>query len=322
MTVSVVIPVWNDVRGAEAAVAKLTEFDCIAEIIVVDDCSNEPVEANLDLQAAFARGIGVKFLHLDENKGGGAARNAGLAIVTCPYVIFLDSDDLPTEQYGEILESFLAYDGPFDFGMFRHIDSRERAKGIEQGLPIDERFWQLLPKAAGAQKMQAAALENMVSVSAYPWNKLYRTAFLRENNIRCTEIPIHNDVEIHWVSFLLAENVLYSHEPGLVHFVNDTGKRITNRRDADRLRVFEALNNVQNVLQSSQASTGMLLAFWTFYCKLMIWISGNIDQEHVPSFQDANVRFIFENISKAKFQLVSVEDPALSNRILNHVKEV
>jgi glycosyltransferase involved in cell wall biosynthesis len=91
---SVIIPVYNraNVVG-EAIRSVLAQTEQDFEIIVVDDGSRDDprryVEKFGDPRIRF---------HAQENRGGGAARNAGIDLAQGRYVAFLDSDDhyLPT----------------------------------------------------------------------------------------------------------------------------------------------------------------------------------------------------------------------------------
>lgn len=56
-------------------------------VVVVDDASRHPAAV-----AEVARRRGARLVALDENAGPGAARNAGLAEVRTPFVVFADSD--------------------------------------------------------------------------------------------------------------------------------------------------------------------------------------------------------------------------------------
>ncbi len=89
--ISVVIPVFNRPHGARRAVASvLAQQDLGAnnvEIIVVDDCSEPP----LDLSGADQR---VQLLRLARNSGAAAARNAGIRATRGEFVALLDSDDV------------------------------------------------------------------------------------------------------------------------------------------------------------------------------------------------------------------------------------
>jgi mycofactocin system glycosyltransferase len=71
--VTVVIPAFNDLAAA---------FSHRGESIVVDDASDPPLQPT----------AGSRTIRLADNRGAGAARNAGLAEVTTPLVAFVDTD--------------------------------------------------------------------------------------------------------------------------------------------------------------------------------------------------------------------------------------
>jgi glycosyltransferase involved in cell wall biosynthesis len=87
---SVVIPVYNraNVLGdAIRSVLAQTERDF--EIVVVDDGSKD------DPQTALGAFVDPRIrFHAQPNRGGGAARNAGIDLAQGRFVAFLDSDDL------------------------------------------------------------------------------------------------------------------------------------------------------------------------------------------------------------------------------------
>lgn len=88
--VAVVIPCYRDGLLAKEAVASVVEDEPV-EIIVVDDASPDPETAQAldELRAA-----GVRVVRQETNQGLSAARRAGLAATTAPYVFPLDADDL------------------------------------------------------------------------------------------------------------------------------------------------------------------------------------------------------------------------------------
>lgn len=89
MLFSVVIPTYNRVDLLPQAIAsvraqRVTDY----EIVVVDDGSQDGTRE-------YVQGLGPQIRYLrQENRGPGAARNAGVRAARGEYVAFLDSDDL------------------------------------------------------------------------------------------------------------------------------------------------------------------------------------------------------------------------------------
>lgn len=101
-TVSVIVPLYNKGRHVERAISSILAQTCPAcEIIVVDDGStDEGPERALRFSDPRIR------LMRQQNKGPGAARNAGLRTAQGKYVAFLDADD---EWLPHFLEKGLAF---------------------------------------------------------------------------------------------------------------------------------------------------------------------------------------------------------------------
>jgi glycosyltransferase involved in cell wall biosynthesis len=88
--ISVVLPVHNRADILKRAIQSILDQTLKDfELIVVDDGST-------DDSAAVAKSFGderIKAIELDENRGGNAARNAGVRAAQAPLIAFLDSDD-------------------------------------------------------------------------------------------------------------------------------------------------------------------------------------------------------------------------------------
>ncbi len=96
--VSVVIPCYNAEEWVGRTIASVqAQGDVVAEVIVVDDGSND---GSLDVLQPFVADNSITLI-TGPNKGGSHARNRGLEAVSSPYVMFLDADD---EIEGDILK--------------------------------------------------------------------------------------------------------------------------------------------------------------------------------------------------------------------------
>lgn len=97
--VTVVVPVRNRPGQLATLLGSLRSL----RSVVVDDGSDRPEETE-----AVARSFESRFVTLSPSRGPGAARNAGLAVTTTPFVAFVDSDCIPDEGWLEPLLSHFA----------------------------------------------------------------------------------------------------------------------------------------------------------------------------------------------------------------------
>lgn len=90
--VSVIIPVFNRPEMvAEAVTSVLDQADVEVEVVLVDDGSTDSTGAVIDELAASEPRVIASH---QTNAGPSAARNAGVALSSAPWITFLDSDDL------------------------------------------------------------------------------------------------------------------------------------------------------------------------------------------------------------------------------------
>jgi glycosyltransferase involved in cell wall biosynthesis len=89
--VSVVIPTYNrPERLSNAIRSVLSQTEADFEVFVVDDGSRDTAPGDVVRAFGDAR---LKYVRLPVSRGPAAARNAGVARASAPYVAFLDDDD-------------------------------------------------------------------------------------------------------------------------------------------------------------------------------------------------------------------------------------
>lgn len=89
--VSVIIPSYNRARFLARTIPTYIE-DCVAEIIVVDDCSSDNTpEVVRDLQARYPL---IRYVRNAVNLRQTGAKNRALELVTQPYIYFGDDDSV------------------------------------------------------------------------------------------------------------------------------------------------------------------------------------------------------------------------------------
>ncbi|MEO8243514.1 MAG: glycosyltransferase [bacterium] len=310
MTLSLVIPVWNDPAGLRRLLVQALALGVFSQIIVSDDNSVPEVSA----AALGVSDPAILWLRSPVQRGAGHARNIALERVTGAHVIFFDSDDVFLDEFPVLVGELAGM--TYDFCLFRHADSRMRLHGGLGPLDADDAAWQ----AAGAMAdrptpLSAEGAARLCQISAYPWNKIYRTGFLRAHGIRCTEIVVHNDLELHWMGFLKAERILTSGRVCCQHFVQDDGGRLTNRSGRERLEVFRALEAVGAALVASPRMRDYLEPFAAFYMRLFDWIGQAVEPELRASLDAMVRRFLLVQLSEPVFTLIVLRNPWVGVRI-------
>lgn len=295
---TLVIPVHND----SARLARLLEAAQnigFAQIIVIDDGSDVPVQAD-----------NVTLIRHEAPLGPGPARNAGIKAATAPYLTFIDSDDLPTAELPLLLAD-LAEVPTFDICMFKHADSRF-SNGDHWGQPDwDEALWQAAGLAIGTLAEAPRSTWPLLAQTAnYPWNKVYRTAFLRDHTIHFAGTPVHEDITAHWLSFVHAGRILTSDRACVWHMIAAEEGRQTNRRGAERIAVFDALAPVV----AATVQPDMRIALVRFVLGLADWIRGTLDDTHRPAFEMALQHWLTVTIASWHSN-IAAHDPALHARL-------
>ena len=177
--VTVVVIGYNDaVHIADAVRSALAQGPSVAEVVAVDDCSEDGTAAVLEELAAGEPRL--RILRRDVNSGGcGTPRNDGIAAASGGYLMFLDSDDvLPAGAVDALLAAATAHDADVTAGQCvrrelpEHRDTPWRPHLHQQ------------PAVVARPSDDPRLADDTLCV-----NKLYRTDFLRENHITFPDGP-------------------------------------------------------------------------------------------------------------------------------------
>lgn len=102
MKLSVIIPVWNEVRTLKTVLDTVRAVPLDLEIIVVDGNSTDGTREVLEAEAVAG---GIVTIYQSEKNGRGGALREGLAVATGDVVIFQDADlELDPACFPDLLE--------------------------------------------------------------------------------------------------------------------------------------------------------------------------------------------------------------------------
>jgi len=89
MTLSVVIPVYNEAATIAQLIERVRAIPAVSEIIVVDDCSKD---GTTQILKGLPDAPGLVRLYHEVNRGKGAALRTGFKAATCDVVVVQDAD--------------------------------------------------------------------------------------------------------------------------------------------------------------------------------------------------------------------------------------
>ena len=174
---SIIVPHYNSLDTLEVLLRSIPARRDI-EVIVVDDHSDE----SPDLLCKGFEHVSC-FQNLSQNKGAGAARNAGMRYATGTYVLFADADDyfLP--------EAFTVFDEYATVENYDLVYFAPTSMSLGGGLSVRHKSYAMLVSDYCDKNDQSIRYRFYV-----PWSKLIRRQHILTHDITFDEVIASNDV--------------------------------------------------------------------------------------------------------------------------------
>lgn len=113
MLLSIIMPVFNEIKTIEKIIDRVQNVDLEKEIIIIDDYSTDGTRAYLKT----IKTSNIKVYYHDVNKGKGAALRTGFKEAKGDYVVIQDADlEYEPEEYKVLLEPILRYGADVVYG--------------------------------------------------------------------------------------------------------------------------------------------------------------------------------------------------------------
>lgn len=246
--ISVIIPVFNVedyIRDALDSILKQTIGFEHLEVIMINDCSTDRSGEIIDEYASkYTNFISI---HLPENSGtAGKPRNIGIKEATGDYLMFLDPDDLYTDDACEVLYSTIKEENiDIVFGKYIIFSENTKQKVVYNFKDIKE--------------IKVETVEDDPRLLTLPpsiWTKIYKRSFIQENNLLFPlDILLAEDLAFIIDSFLKAKGILFLNDYYCYYYRirNLKGKEsITNNKNKNNLiGAAEGYYKTYNILKSN-----------------------------------------------------------------------
>ncbi len=233
--VSVIIPVYNVAKYLRACLDGVVKQSYSElEIILVDDGSTDDSAAIC--QEYQEKDPRVRVLR-QKHSGVGAARNAGLAMATGDYILFVDSDDLLNSEHVEILHNLLKKKQA-DIAACNY-NSLEKDHHVYYWIDPNNPFEKTYTPQEWFQFEDRDAANYMRNVFTVPWGKLYKRSLF--THIAYSEgRPAEDDLTT-WKIYLLADKICYINRALYIHRQSDENiDNSVNKADLFPLDAVEA----------------------------------------------------------------------------------
>ena len=198
--ISVIMPIYNTEYYLEETLISLASQTIIddLEVIMVDDGATDESRYIIE---KYALDYDNFHAYHKENEGQGITRNYGLSLAKGEYTIFLDSDDyLPRDAYETLYEMALKTGSDIVVGNVL----RFALYNVWEDNLFKNSFFGM------NEVIEKTTLNEMPSLlwDTVTWNKLYKTEFLRKNNITFPDKKISfQDIPFSLKAYILAESI-------------------------------------------------------------------------------------------------------------------
>ena len=259
--VSVIVPVYNNEKFLDKCLSSLVKQSLKdIEIICVNDGSTD---SSLDILKKYEKKDSRVIVVSQKNQGAGASRNNGIDIAKGEYISFVDADDwLERKALKKLYENAVKNNSDMVlFDSVERLPDRKKKKRIYISDDDSEEKVDYDSFVFDYSYCKRLVMNAMFVV----WSKIYKTSFLKENDIKCDTYKIFNDVQFHIESMLLAKRISYV--PKILYNynkLNEDSLQTSKSNSNKRLLVFDVFNGVENFLVEHDLYDEFYLEFLQF----------------------------------------------------------
>ncbi len=236
MRVSIVMPIYNAsayLREALDSIINQSYRDL--EIICVDDGSTDESLEVLEQYQAFDKRIKII---KQNNQYAGAARNAGLAVASGEYIMFLDSDDIFKKNMISFLVKKAKKKRPdvIVFGYWRFSENVKKKHYVRNHYSDNT--------LVSAFEIRDSIFQRCRTM---PWDKFIRLDFIRDSGLLYKQTRVNNDIYFNQMIVSEASSILFCTRRFVCYRV-DNKKSLQGNLNKNPTEFISAFSDVKHEL--------------------------------------------------------------------------
>lgn len=304
--ISVIVPVYNKEEYVEESLNSLVNqsiFDDI-EVILIDDGSTDN---SLQLIEKFSKDYENIKVFNKENEGLTFTRNYGIDLAKGEYIHFMDADDyIPSDVYEKLYNFARKYDHDVVSGNFLRFNSEKVWRES-----ISRFITGKITKTIESTTLNQCSVLTWDSVV---WNKLYKTSFLRKNNIKFPYERITFEDNIFSIeAYILAKSIGFLNED-VYYWREDENKLSLSTSDdkvtfKDKIKIMGLVNDCMREYDCSKEIIEI---------KYLKWLKGDL-KNLVLSIPTLDTKYPEKYIEKVK-EILNLGPGTLLNDLTNYYK--
>ncbi|MBO5435182.1 glycosyltransferase family 2 protein [bacterium] len=262
--ISIVMPIYNMEKYLHETIpCLLNQTFKDFELICIDDGSTDK---SLKILTDYSQKDKRIQVYTQSNQGAATARNYGINKANGEYLLILDSDDV---YHQEMLEKLYnkAIDTNADITICHSVEFNNlTGENLTSDWIINDG---MLPNKKTFNHKDIP--KNIIGFTqGWSWDKLYKTEFVKQNNLRFQNLKATNDMYFVMLSLVLANKITVIQDVLIRHRQNNINS-ISNSRDKNPYCFIEAIYKLKTSLEERNLYEPIKQSFINWIVEFCFW---------------------------------------------------
>lgn len=290
---TIIVPVYNAEKEISLCLDSiLHQINVSVEIIVVNDCSTDNTLSIIRKYQKLYSNITI--LNTKTNSGPGIARNLGLSYVTGSYVGFVDSDDwVDLNFYNTLLQAIKRDDS--DIAIAGITDEYNNSLTASMRYLYED--YGTIDGKTGL-KLLTKSYNLGMFITPIMNNKIYKTSFITDNKIYCSDNTSWQDDFFSFFAILYAKKICFV--PKVQYHYKQRISSITHEATSPKIKIDNCINvliKIRKELQKQKLYDIYEKDYYSFVERCITSLLSMLRKSY-NSCTNENLLYLFEKITQ------------------------